>query len=470
MKALTLTLSFPFRTIATWRRATKSQLKRELGRLTVPLFVETLLIMTLGAMDTFMLSRLGDMSVGAVGLANQVVTFCFMVFEVINLGTSVLCSQYLGAQLRKRMETVVGVALLLNLSFGLIVSVVLCGFATPILSTMGLEGEALALGVGYMRVVGAFAFVQALALTLSAVLRSNDMPIYPMLVILVVNALNILGNYALIFGELGMPKMGVTGAAWATAISRSVAMCALFVIVFRKVMSRFPTEILRRFPVGEFRNLMRIGLPSAGETISYSCSQLVITFFIALLGMQALATRTYCVNLIMFVYLFCIAISHGGAILIGHLVGAGRMNGAFTLGKYIMKVAAITTASLSLLLALAGPWLFGMLTSDPAVIAMGTAILWIDVLLEIGRPINIFFVNALQAAGDVNYPFYVGLIFMWSVAVVAAYGVGITLGFGLLGIWWMFCLDENLRAIVFVRRWYSLRWQSKSFVVRPSAA
>lgn len=469
MKALSLSsLSIPVR-IGLWRTR-KSPLKTELARLTLPLFVETLLIMTLGAMDTFMLSRVGDTSVGAVGLANQVVTFCFMVFEVINLGTSVLCSQYLGARLQSRMETVVGVALTLNLAFGLMVSVGLWGFATPILAGMGLEGEALALGAGYMRVVGAFAFVQALGLTLSAVLRSNDMPVYPMMVILVVNALNILGNYALIFGELGMPRLGVVGAAWATAISRSIAMIALFVIVFRKVMSRFPVEIFRRFPMQEFRNLMRIGLPSAGETISYSCSQLVISYFIALLGMQALATRTYCVNMIMFVYLFCIAISHAGAILIGHLVGAARMQGAFILGKYIMKVAAISTASISLLLALAGPWLFGMLTSDPTVISLGTAILWIDVLLEVGRPVNIFFVNALQSAGDVNYPFYVGLIFMWSVAVVAAYIVGITFAFGLLGIWWMFCLDENLRAVVFIRRWYSLRWQSKSFVARQAAA
>ena len=86
-----------------------------------------------------------------------------------------------------------------------------------------------------------------------------------MLVILVVNVLNIAGNYAFIFGELGAPKLGVNGAAISTVVSRSIAMAVLFVIVFRTTVSRFPTHIFRRFPVQEFRNLMKIGLPSAGE-------------------------------------------------------------------------------------------------------------------------------------------------------------------------------------------------------------
>lgn len=454
------------------RKAFRSPLKRELAVLTMPIFIETLLIMTLGAMDTFMLSRVGDRSVAAVGLANQVITFCFLIFEVINLGTSVLCSQYLGARLREKMETAVGVALMVNLIFGVAVSASLYFFAYPILGEMGLEGDALGEGAAYMRTVGAFAFVQALALTLSAALRSNNKPVYPMAVILVVNVFNIIGNYMLIFGKWGAPELGVQGAAIATAISRTVAMTVLFIIVFRTVMHSFPLHIFRRFPREEFRNLMRIGLPSAGETISYSCSQLVVAYFITMLGMEALAVRTYCVNIIMFVYLFCIAISHGGAISIGHLVGAAKEHGAYVLGRYVMRVATIATVLMSLSQAIAGPWIFGLLTDNSTIIALGTTILWIDVALEVGRPINIFFVNALQAAGDVNYPFYVGLIFMWSAGVVMAYLFGIAAGFGILGMWWMFTLDENIRAVVFIRRWNSLKWQHKGFVPspQPSAA
>lgn len=447
------------------RGRVRSPLKRELVSLTLPILVETLLIMTLGAVDTFMLSRHSDESVAAVGLANQMITFTFIIFEVINLGTSVLCSQYLGARLRDRMETVVGVSLVVNLIMGVAVSAGLYLYASEILTAMGLEGSMLAEGVGYMEIVGAFAFFQALQLTLSAVLRSNNKAVYPMMVILVVNCLNILGNYSLIFGKFGAPALGVQGAAISTATCRMVAMVILAVIVFRTTVRRFPVHIFRHWPRQEFRNLMKIGLPSAGEQMSYSCSQLVIAYFITSLGMEALAARTYCVNIIMYVYLFSIAISHAGAICIGHLVGAGRWEGAYLMGKYVMKVALIWTLIFSFLIALSGPAIMTTLTSNPQIIAFGVAILWIDVVLEIGRPINILFVNVLQAAGDVNYPFYVGLVWMWSVAVVCAYLFGITFGFGILGMWWMFALDENIRGVVFIRRWNSRRWQHKGFTL-----
>lgn len=447
------------------RRRGASPLRRELVQLTIPILVETLLVMTLGAVDTFMLSRHSDISVAAVGLANQVLSFCFLVFEVINLGTSVLCSQYLGARLRDRMETVVGVSLVANFIFGISISVALLCFSGPILMSMGLTGPALAEGAGYMRIVGAGAFLQALAMTLGAALRSNNKAIYPMLVILVVNILNIAGNYAFIFGELGAPKLGVNGAAISTVASRLIAMTILFVIVFRTTVRRFPMHIFRRFPTEEFRNLMKIGLPSAGEALSYSCSQLVIAYFITGLGLEALAARTYCVNIIMYGYLFCIAISHAGAISIGHLVGAGKWVGAYVLGKYLLRVAVGCTLAFSIVIASGGTWIMQSLTSNPQIIALATTILWIDVALEVGRPVNILFVNTLQAAGDVNYPFYVGLIFMWSVAVVGAYFCGVTAGFGIIGMWWMFTLDENLRGIVFLRRWQSRRWMHRGFAM-----
>lgn len=422
--------------------------------------------MTLGAVDTFMLSRHSDASVAAVGLANQIVSFTFIVFEVINLGTSVLCSQYLGARLRERMETVVGVSLLVNLVMGVAVSVVLFMFAGPILTAMGLDEGMLAEGVPYMQIVGAFAFFQALQMTLAATLRSNNKAVYPMLVILVVNCINILGNYMLIFGEFGAPALGVRGAAISTATCRMVAMVVLAVIVFRTTVRRFPYHILRRWPREEFRNLMKIGLPSAGEQMSYNCSQLVIAYFITSLGMEALAARTYCVNIIMYVYLFSIAISHAGAISIGHLVGAGRWEGAYLMGKYVMRIAVTWTLIFSVCIAMAGTTIMTTLTANADIIALCVAILWIDVVLEIGRPVNILFVNTLQAAGDVNYPFYVGLVWMWSVAVVLAYLFGITFGFGILGMWWMFALDENIRGIVFIRRWHSRRWQYKGFAAQ----
>ena len=443
-----------------------SSLRRQLAMLSVPIFIETLLIMMLGAVDTFMLSRYSDESVAAVGVVNQIVMLAFLVFEVINLGTSVICSQYIGAGLNKRIPSVVMVALLTNLLLGLVVSGVLYFGDEMILRAMGLNEVLLPYGTAYMRIVGAFAFFQALSMTLSAALRADNLAIYPMAVTFIVNIVNIIGNYTLIFGKFGMPALGVEGAAISTATCRGIAMLLLFIVVRRTIVKRIPWNVFVKFPWRELKNLLRVGLPSAGEQVSYSSSQMVITYFINMLGVEALATRTYCVNLIMFAYLFCISIALGGAICIGHLVGHGRTRGAFLLGKLVMRLSIIITASLSLLLAIAGPWVMPLLSSNPEIISLGCTILWIDVLLEFGRPTNIFATNALRAAGDVNYPFYVGVVVMWSVAVVAAYFAGIVFGLGLVGMWLAFACDENIRGVVFIRRWYSMKWASKSFATR----
>ncbi len=439
-------------------------LKRQLASLTGPIFIETLLIMTLGAVDTVMLSRHSDASVAAVGVVNQIVMLCFLVFEVINLGTSVLVSQYLGARLNDRLEKVVAVSLIVNLVIGLAISALLYFGATTILRLMGLNDLLLGEGLGYMRIVGAFAFFQALSLTASAALRASNRAIYPMVVVGIVNILNIAGNYILIFGRFGAPALGVEGAAISTATSRAIAMVILNIILFHTVIRRFPLEIFRRFPTRELTNLLKIGVPSAGEQFSYSYAQIVMTFFINMLGLEVLAARTYVVNIVMFGYLFCIAISQGGAITIGHLVGKGKIRGAFILGKYVMRLALIITVAQSLTIAAGGHWILSLLTDNPEIITIGATLLWLDVLVEIGRPVNIFATNALRATGDVNYPFYVGLIVMWTLQVAGGYLTGIYFGLGIYALWLMIASDEITRGIIFTRRWWSMKWAGKSFV------
>ena len=420
--------------------------------------------MMLGAVDTVMLSQYSDESVAAVGVVNQIVMFAFLIFEVINIGTSVLCSQYLGAGLRYKMVQVVGVSLLLNLVVGLVVSAILHYGATTLLGWMGLRPELLKYGIGYMEIVGAFAFFQAISLTISASLRSANKAIYPMLVTVLVNVMNIIGNYSLIFGKFGMPALGVEGAAISTAFARGVSMVILFVILFRKHIPRFPLSYFCPFPFVELKNLLKIGVPSAGENMSYSFSQVVLTYFINMLGNEALATRTYVVNIVMFVYLFAIAMAQGGAICIGHLVGERKIHAAYLLGKYVMRISILVSLVLSCIWALMGHTLFSWLTDNPEIIRLGTIILFIDVILEVGRAINIYATNALRATGDVNYPFYVGFVVQWSVAVGGGFLFGIHWGWGLVGMWCAFVLDENLRGIIFVQRWNSLKWTKKGFV------
>ena len=442
----------------------QTKIRRGLNRQVVPNLIETLQIMKLGAVDTIMLSQYSDESVAAVGVVNQIVMFAFLVFEVINIGTSVLCSQYLGAKLHKNMVQVVGVSLLLNLVVGLTVSAVLHFGAATLLGWMGLRPELLRYGIGYMEIVGAFAFFQAISLTISASLRSANKAIYPMLVTVLVNIMNIVGNYSLIFGKFGFPALGAEGAAISTAFARGVSMVVLFVILFRKHIPSFPRAYFRPFPWIELKNLLKVGIPSAGENMSYSFSQVVITYLINILGNSALATRTYTVNTTMFVYLFAIAMAQGGAISIGHLVGQKKIHAAYLLGKYVMRLSILVSLILSCIWAIGGHAIFSWLTDNEEIIRLGVTILIVDVVVEIGRAVNIYATNALRSAGDVNFPFYVGLVVQWTVSVGLSYLFGIYMGWGLVGMWCAFLLDENIRALIFVRRWNSLKWARKGFV------
>ena len=439
-------------------------LSRQLSSLAGPIFIETLLVMMLGAVDTFMLSRYSDNSVAAVGVVNQLMNLVFLLFEVISIGTSILCSQYIGAGRRDKVIQVVGISLIFNLFSGLLLSLGLYSFAGSLLQMMGLRPDLMSDGLPYMKIVGGFAFLQAISLSLSASLRSADKAKYPMYVSMVVNVLNIIGNYSLIFGKFGMPALGVEGAAISTSLCRFVSVVLLFVILFKKHIPSCPKELFSPFPWIELKNLLKIGIPSAGEHFSYSLSQVVITYFINMISNQALATRSYIVNIVMFTYIFALSIAQGGAILVGHLVGMKKINAAYTIGKRIMRLGTATSVTLALLTAIFGKHILGMLTSDPWIISTGATILWVEVLLENGRALNFFGVNSLRSAGDIYFPVLVGIVVMWGVQVVGSYLFGISLGWGLVAMWIIFALDENIRGFIFIRRWNSFKWVGKGFL------
>ena len=439
-------------------------LKKDLNKLVAPIFVETLLTMLLGGIDTFMLSQYSDEAVAAVGMDNQILMLIFLLFTIINAGTIVLCSQYLGAGRQDKFIRVGFVALLLNLLVGLIVSVILYFGAEEILTFMGIRPELMVYGKTYLQIVGGFAFTQAITTTVNTILRSADKPIYPMMVIAIVNVINIIGNYTLIFGKFGMPALGSDGAAISTSLSRVISMIVICIILRKKLFTKMPEKLFKCFPRHELRDLLKIGLPSAGENISYNLQQMTLLYFINAISNEALTARTYIVNIVMFVYLYAICIAQGNSIIIGHLIGDNKTRAAYILGKFAWHRGAIVSVTFSLIVALFGPFIANILTSNEEIIRLIIWCLWVDVLLEVGKCVNIWACNTLRATGDINYPFDVGLVVQWLVGVGFGYLFGITLGLGLVGMWVAFALDENIRGYVFVRRWNNFKWANKSFV------
>ena len=185
-------------------------------------------------------------------------------------------------------------------------------------------------------------------------------------------------------------------------------------------------------------------------------------YFINQISTEALTTRTYVSNSVMFTYLFGVSLIQGGDIIVGHLAGRCRYQAASLLGTFFYRRSLAVTLCCSGTLALVGPWVLGFFTENPEIIRLGTVILWIDCVLEIGRIRNIFSCWTLRAVGDVFYPMVVGITFQWVIAVGLFWVVAIPLEWGLIGAWCVFTLDENVRGCILLRRWHAKAWTGKS--------
>ena len=306
-------------------RIQQESVKRRLVKLAAPIFVETLLIMMLGAVDTIMLSRHSDSSVAAVGVVNQIIMLTFLVFEVINLGTSVLCSQYLGAKLQKKVVQVVGVSLLVNLVVGGVISLFLCLMNTTILGWMGLGPELMADGADYMRIVGAFAFFQAISLTLSASLRSANKAIYPMLVTVVVNILNIIGNYSLIFGKFGFPQLGIAGAAIGSSLAELVSVIFFIIYTWKRIdCKKYALNILPKFQSRTLKRILNVSVWTMIQNFVSLSTWFMFFLFVEHLGERSLAIANIIRNVSGIPFMIAMAFAATCGSLVSNLIGAGE--------------------------------------------------------------------------------------------------------------------------------------------------
>lgn len=442
--------------------------KITLFALTWPIFVETFLRMLFGNVDTFMLSGYSDLAVAGVGAANQYVFFIIILFQVVSSGTGIVISQYLGAKKHKNASQVAVVSMAVNLALGILISIGMLFFSKNILRIVNFEGEVMTYASQFLMILGTFSFVQALSSTITAVLRSHGFMKYSMYINIGANILNVIGNYIFLKGLFGIPVLGVTGVAIATVISQCVALILIIVVLIKNVDIKDEILGIFSFPktifINTFKEVIKIGGPSAGEILSYNISQITITGIIYSMGPYALSARFYVFSIMMFMMLFPLSIGQGTQILIGHMIGAGRMDDAYKECIRSLKKSLIISFSTALVFALLGKHVLGIFTHNEEILHMGSIMLFIAIALEPGRAFNVVVGNCLKGTGDAKFPLFAGVFSMWGVAVFLSYLLGIVLGWGLIGVWTAFALDEWLRGIIMLYRWKSRVWESKSVV------
>jgi Na+-driven multidrug efflux pump len=262
----------------------------------------------------------------------------------------------------------------------------------------------------------------------------------------------------LLFGLFGAPKMGVTGVALASVFSRVVASIILWVLLDRRLHLMLRARDFIEFNVDRIKRILHIGLPAAGEHMSYWVSLMVITSFVARMGAESLAMMTYTRQVQLLVILFSIALGLGTELLIGRLVGAGAFEQAYQEVMKSVRIGFAISTTAIVLVALFGKQLLGQFSHDPLVIAGGAFLLLLSIPYEPGRVLNIVIINALRATGDARFPISIAIFSQWCFSVPLCWLFGLKLGWGLPGVWIAMGVEEWARGLIMLRRWKKRSW------------
>ncbi len=435
---------------------------KSLFSITIPIFLELLLVTVVGNIDTIMLGRYSDQAVGAVGGMSQVLLIQNTILSFICLGTTILMAQYIGARNEKSINKVISVSVLMNLGVGLLLGAIYFFGWEWILIKIKLPLSLREMGMNYFKLVGGLCVFQAFSLTSGAILKSYGNT-KPMLFINVgVNLLNILGNGMFIFGWFGAPILGVTGVGVSTVFSRFLG--AIIAITVMMKYCNFKFSYLKLFSFDKVKKILSIGIPTAGEHLTWRITQVIILSMVNTMGTVTITARTYLALISSFIMIFSIALGHGTAIQIGHLVGAKEKEKAYKQCLQSTTISFIAAVVLSIVIYLLRYNIMGLFTDDKAVIDAAAKVFPWLIFIESGRTFNIVVINSLHAAGDIKFPMFMGCFIMLGVAAPLSWLLGIHYGWMLIGVWIANGTDEWIRGFAMLWRWRSRRWMSKGFV------
>lgn len=434
--------------------------------LTWPIFVELVLQMLVGNADQIMVGWYDPDSVGAIGNANQITNLLILVFSVVCTAAMILISQHLGAGQRENLGRTCTLSLLVNTVFGGAVMVLLLAGCEPIYRSMGVDDLIFQETCAYTRIISVGMLLQAIYLTFTAFFRSHQMMRESMIISVMVNLINIGGNAVFINGAFGLPAMGAAGAALASDLSRLVGVGAIGWLFIRRFPGLLSMGYLRPFPGREFVRLMKIGIPTGGESVSYNASQICIQSICNRMSLVVVNTRVYANMFAMLSYIFASAIGQAAQVVSANLMGAGRLEEIDRLVKRTLLRALAVSAAVSVALFLLARPVYSLFTTQEGVLALCGTIMLIEIPLELGRAVNIVMCRCLQACGDIRFPIAICILSAWITAVGGGFLLGSVLGFGLPGVWAAMACDECLRAVLFLLRWRSGRWKEKCLVER----
>ncbi len=421
--------------------------------------MEQFFSLLLGNVDVLMLSQYSDEAVAAVGLSNQILMVGLMILGIVSLGSSIQLMQLIGSPRKSYIKSIIRHSVYLNIVISIGLALIFIIFGRTLLTWIQTPAQLLDGAYVYLMMVGISLVFQSLITSMSTIFRCFTFVKIVMVISIVTNIINIIGNYIVILTPMEFLGTGIQGVATSTIIARLIG-AILFIIYFIRLLpnylSSFNTMKLEKRTI---QSIFKLGFPSAMENVSYTTSQLIITGIIAIFGTAMVTSKIYTQNITAIIFTVAASISQANQLIIGRYIGLDLKKEAKEItNKLIFKSVGIAILTATML-ALSSSFIIPIFTDNPNIQEMVFMLVWMGVLLEPARMVNEIIIGALNTAGDVKFPTVVSILVTYLFTVPMSFLIGVYFGYGLVGVWIVFILDEWIRAIILYIRWSSESWR-----------
>ncbi|MBC8535314.1 MATE family efflux transporter [Feifania hominis] len=435
----------------------------DLKRLIFPLVVEQVLAITVGMIDTVMISNVGEAAVSGVSLVDMVSNVIISIFAALATGGAVVAAQFIGSRnYDEARESANQLVMVMGL-ISVVITALALAFKRPLMELLfgHIEPDVMASSVTYLTITGLSYPFLAVYNGCAALFRSNGNSRISMKISIIMNLINLVGNSILIFGF----RMGVTGAALATLAARVTAAVVIFCLL------RHPDNVIRisfsrrtRFRPHLVRRILGIGIPNGLENSFFQFGRVLVLGIISSFGTVQIAANAVANNLS---GLGCIpgqAMNLAMITVVGQCVGARDYPQADWFAKKLMRITYLVTAALNFVILCALPLLLniynlaGTLSADTLDLAYRLVFIHNGMAILIW-PLAFTLPNALRAANDVRFTMGISIFSMLAFRLVSSYVMGIQLQMGAIGVWVAMILDWLFRSVCFAARFLSGKWK-----------
>lgn len=423
-------------------------LRRRVLNLAWPVIGENMLETLLDIVNTVLVASLGAVALAGVGSSLQIMFFVLAALAALSVGSSVLVAQAVGARDMARASRLARQSLLWSVIFAVPLAVVGWSLAGSIIGIFGVAPDVARVGTDYLQVAMGTVVVLVTLIIGGGVLRGAGDSRTPMLVALAANVINVGLAYCLIYGYAGLPALGAVGSAWATFISRSIALLLLLGALWR---GRNGVSIAGRggwLPDWSVaRQVLGLGIPASVEQLLLALGFLVLTILVAHLGTDTLAAQRIAMSALSFSFLPGIGFGIAATALVGQSIGARRPDAAAGVARIATWWAVIWMGTMGLLMLIFAPAIMRVFTSEPQVIQVGAAGLRVMAFTQPFWAVGMVRSGALRGTGDTRFPLIIGSLGIWS-AVLLVWLTLTFIGGGLPAVWAAFLVTSPITAVL----------------------